>query len=308
MTKKKTLYEILEVEPDASYPRIREAYEACLQALEARRQALSQDDYTMQARLLRVAMNSLSSPSSRDAYDAQLKSQSQPEAKESALVVTPSGDASAAAALRADAMLLRAEALALKADAMGMKADIVGAYPVATAGTPMQGATQRLFSSFKTLLLVLGIISAIGMVLRVVFLSTAAQPMESSAAASQAAEKVYLQEYFQTHGVRPASRAEAELMDAERRKKEADARAQREAEAAQYKAERAERDFEEKARRRGQQVSEQLHYADERARLAQEAEEQRKQHEAQMRAEAEARRHEAEQEKWRRVLTTPSTY
>ena len=304
MASKKSLYEILEVAPDATYPEIRASHEARLKALESRQQILGRDDYNMQLSLLKVAFNTLSSPSSRDAYDALQINRSQPAKSKSALLVVPPSDPAGAAALRADAMLLRAEALALRADAMGLKADVGSGLPVPKEESPVQASVRRLLTSLKTLLLTLGTLAAIGMVLKVVFLSTASRPgVEAGGASGSADDKVFFQEYYQTYGVRPASRAEAALMDAERRKSEEAARAQRMQETAQQKTVQAEQKFEDDARRRAEQVSSELRYTEERAREAQQAEERRAEEAKRMREEAEIQRREAEQEKWRRTLT-----
>lgn len=305
MTQKKSLYEILELPQDATYPDIQAAHEKLLQSLESRQSSLSLEDYKLQARLLRVAHSTLSTPSSRDAYDAHLSLRQETLKPGSALQVTPPPNASAAA-LRADALLARAEAMALRADALGLKADIVSAYPGAGLGTGGSGTASRLLASFKTVLLTLGTLVALGMILKVVFLTMASRPpAEAGNARSQAAEKVFLQEYYQTHGVRPASRAEAELMDAARRKSEEAQKAQRQL---NDTAAQAEQKFEEESRKRGEQVSIELQYAEQKARLAQQQEERQKEEEQRMKAELERRRIEAEQAKWRRSLQTPGSY
>ncbi len=299
MTKKKSLYEILGVRQDAAYPAIQASYKRLLQALESQQPTLSREDYNMQLRLLKVAYSTLSTPMSRDAYDAHLSTRSDP-VPSSALVASPNASA---AALRADAMLMRAEAMALRADALGLKADVVSGYAGGDVGASVPTTVQRLLSSFRTVLLTLGTLAALSMVLKVVFLFMATrQPDEAGSTRSQAEDKVFLQEYYQTYGVRPANRAEAALMDAERRKGEEAYREQKRADDDKRDAARAERNFEEESRRRGEQVSVELQYAEEKARQAQKQEEREKAEAEQMKAEAERQRLEAEQAKWRRVL------
>lgn len=304
MTQKKSLYEILELPQDATYPDIQAAHEKFLRSLESRQSTLSLEDYKLQARLLRVAYSTLSTPSSRDAYDAHLNLRNEALQPNSALQVAPPN--ASAAALRADALLARAEAMALRADALGLRADIVSAYPGAGPSTSGSGTVPRLLASFKTVLLTLGTLVALGMILKLVFLFMAGRPpAQADNARSQAADKVFLQEYYQTHGVRPASRAEAELMDAARRKSEEAQKAQR---TLNETAVQAEQKFEEESRRRGEQVSIELQYAEQKAWLARQQEERQKDEEQRMKAELERLRLEAEQAKWRRSLQTSGTY
>lgn len=306
MTKKKSLYEILELPRDAPYSDVHAAHERLLRSLESQQPSLSREDYQLQLRLLRVAYNTLSAPTSRDAYDAQLSLRDEATQPGSALQVASANVSTSAAAFRADALLARAEAMALRADALGLKADIVSGYP-AGLGASAPGTTQRLLSSFKRLLLILGTLAAVGMIYKVVFLFVVGgQAAPSGDDRSPTADKVFLQEYYQTHGVRPASRAEAELMDAQRRKSEEAERAQRTLKEEQLKDAQAEQRFEEESRRRGEQASVELQYAEQKARLAQQQEERQKEDEQHMKAELERQRVEAEQAKWRRALETSS--
>lgn len=306
MATKRTLYEILEVPPNATYADIQASHQRLLQVLESKQPLLSQEDYTMQLRLLKVAFSTLSTPTSRDAYDAHLSIRNDPVKHPSSLLVTPPESSVNTKVLRADAMMLRAEALALRADAMGLKADVIGGHGGFESETPAASIGQRLMSYAKTALLTLGTVAALSMVLKVVFLHKAGQvPEAAGGAMSQTEEKVYLQEYYQTYGVRPASRVEADLMDAERRRSDAAKRAQARLEDDKEKVIRAEQDFEREARSRGQQVSVELQYAEQRALMAKQEEERRKEEERRMQEEAQRQRQEAEQAKWRRVLEKP---
>jgi DnaJ-class molecular chaperone len=78
MATKKSLYEILEVPPHATYADIQASHQRLLQALEDKRDLLSREDYTLQMRLLKVAYSTLCTPTSRDAYDAHLTTRSDP--------------------------------------------------------------------------------------------------------------------------------------------------------------------------------------------------------------------------------------
>jgi hypothetical protein len=104
---------------------------------------------------------------------------------------------------------------------------------------------------------------------------------------AKAAEKTAVQEYFQTHGVRPANMAELELLEAEREA----------------------RQFEEDARKRGLEVSRDLQLAEERAERArqleakeQQAKERAAQAEKKADQQAEERRAERQQQQWRDII------
>lgn len=308
MANKKSLYEILEVPQDANYPEIRTAHERLLQSLESQQSTLSREDYTLQLRLLKVAYSTLSTPLSRDSYDAQLSTRNEPAKPNSALLATPPITSSNAAAIRAEALMMRADAMALRADALGLKADLFSVPPEGYGGVTGSPVVSRWLSSFKTVLLTLGTLAALGMVFKVIFLLTMTrQPSEAVDARSQADDKVFLQDYFQTYGVRPASRIEAGLMDAERRKNEEAERALSRRDAEKRNATQAERHFEEEARQRGEQVSIELQYAQEKYRQAQLQEAHQKDEENRAKAEAERERIEAEQAKWKNVLGTSSS-
>ena len=122
MANKKNLYEILEVPAEASYADIRAAYERLMKSLEARQVLLGREDFELQSRLVRVAFTTLSTPLSRDAYDAHLTIRKEPVVPAS-LALAPI-DRPDTVTLRADAMVLRAEAMALRADALALKAEV----------------------------------------------------------------------------------------------------------------------------------------------------------------------------------------
>jgi hypothetical protein len=308
MSRKKSLYEILEVPANAPHAEIRASYERLLKSLESRQSALSRDDYTMQLRLLRVAYSTLSTPMSRASYDVHLAARDDPAKPSSALLVTTPAASGSTGVMRADALMMRAEAIALRADALGLKADLLSGNPQVNGDATGNPIVSRVLSNFKTALLILGTLAAVGMVFKVVLLMVYRQHEAPVGARSQTDDKVFLQEYYQTYGVRPASRAEAELMDAERSKNEAARRAQQRIDDKAEKGARAERDFEEAARRRGEQVSRELQYSEERARQAQLQEAREKEYEMRRKEEAEAARIENNQEKWKNDLRSPSGY
>lgn len=309
MSNKKTLYEILEVPADATHTEIRASHERLLQSLESRQSALSREDYTTQLRLLKVAYSTLSTPTSRGSYDAQLTARNDAAKPSSALLVTPPAASGSASVMRADALMMRAEAIALRADALGLKADLLSGLPQVDGGTTRNPVVSRLLSYLKTALFTLGTLAAIGMVFKVVLLlMVSRQPDAPVGGQSQTDDKVFLQEYYQTYGVRPASRTEAQLMDAERRKNEDARRAQQQLDDKAEKAARAERAFEEAARRRGEQVSRELQYAEESARQAQLQEAREKEYEIRRKEEAERERIENLQQKWKDDLRSSGRY
>ncbi|OYT90438.1 MAG: hypothetical protein CFE43_18270 [Burkholderiales bacterium PBB3] len=305
MASKKTLYEILEVPADASYADIRVAHDRLIQALEAKQVQLGREDFELQSRLVRVAFTTLSTPLSRDAYDAHLTVTKEP-ASPAPLALVPM-DKPDAVSLRADAMVLRAEAMALRADALALKAEVASGQfeplhkPVGHFIPPI------LLASSRTLLLTLGTLAAVAMVIKLLFLfMVSQQPDDGGKARSQAEDKLVAQEYFQAHGVRPANRAELELLEANRRREEA---AQRKADEDKRRAEDNERHFAEESRRRGDQVSAELQFAEERARQARQEEkrqQQEREEEKRRDAIAERERIEADRARWRDILTTPS--
>ncbi len=316
MTRKKSLYEILQVAPDASYAEVRAAHQRLLQALDTSQPALDPDSYKLQQRLLQVAWSTLSNPQSRDAYDASLAVRQEPVAASPALALVPMQPPAEAVHLRADAMLLRAEAMALRADALGLRAD--AAIPSLASSTAFTRAAvlpaaTGLGSSLRRILLALGAATAMAAAFKLVFLLWAPSPLAvNSAARQQAEDKTFLQEYYQTYGVRPASRAEAAALDAERLSKQDAQKAVLAAQSAQRKAADSERKFEEESRRRGEQVSTELQYAEEKARMAAQEEERRQRYDRETeraRAEdAERRRTQAQQAEWQRTLSRGSSY
>jgi curved DNA-binding protein CbpA len=308
MSNKKSLYELLQVPNTASYAEVRSAYDSSLKALQEQQTSLDRDDFTMQLRLLKVAYSTLSSPQTRDAYDAQLHVRSALQTVPDPVVNSGanSGSNPGAAAIHAEALMLRADAMALRADALGLKAQALGAGAL-RSGDTLVSSGGRFKSYLRYGLLTLGTLAAISMVLKVVFLFSTGHNPDAAPVSPAAAEKVYLQEYYQTYGVRPANRAEADRLDAERAKVQEAQRAQRQFEDEQRKSANAASRFEEESRRRGEQVSMELQIADERARQAQQLEERQKEEAQRQAAEAERQRIAQQQAKWQRVLGTSNS-
>lgn len=306
MASKKTLYEILEVPADASYPDIRAAHDRLIKSLEANQAQLGREEFELQARLVRVAFSTLSTPLSRDAYDAHLTVRNEP-AVPSGLSLVPNAADASAAALRADALALKAEAMALRADALALKAEAVSGHFESARKPNAHFIPPIILASSRSLLLALGTMAALGMIIKLMFFFMVGQAAsDSDSLRSKAEDKLVAQEYYQAHGIRPGSRAEADLLEADRRKTE---EAQRKADEEQRRAAEAERRFAEESKRRGDQVSAELQFAEERAKQVRQEEkrlEQERQEEARREAAAERERIEAERARWREILTTPS--
>ena len=260
MKDKKTLYEMLGVRPHATATEVRTAYRLALEALEAQRGTMDSQAFDEQFQLLRVAYSTLSDAISRAGYDADLEAAAKAAsalASTGALTtsLTPSG-------ARADALGLRADALSLRADALMARAEIGGAgrsegYSFWEDLSPL---TRRLVV-FVTLVMLLGLMS-VG--LSRCSMKTAREQIEMREALEKRAyEQAALQEYYQTHGVRPANMAELERMESERRRTE---NAERQAAIDKRRAEDEQKRWEEESHRRGEEVSRNVQRAMESAR------------------------------------------
>jgi curved DNA-binding protein CbpA len=152
-------------------------------------------------------------------------------------------------------------------------------------------------SPIRRLLTVIAGVMVIGLVMQitVMFMSyNRAKTVMGEDASSPAAEKAYLQDFYQTYGIRAASRAEADLLLADMRRKEQAEREEKQAQRLQEEEERKQRRFEEESRRLGAEVSANLRYAEQEAERAK-AEELRRKEEKE-RADKEAERFRREQE------------
>ena len=125
-----------------------------------------------------------------------------------------------------------------------------------------------------------------------------------SADIAKAEEKVILQEYYQAHGVMPASRAEAELLEKESRRAE---NAAREATMETRRAEDKNARFIEESRRIGDQVSANLQRAEQQARYEAENKKQQLAQERRYQEAAERDRVEREMERFRAINNKADT-
>lgn len=306
--KKKTMYELLEVSPNASYAEIKTAYQRLSQNLQTEKTDLNREVIDFRMNLINVAFHTLSSPASRDSYDAQLISSNTPAnvvTPGNSVVLKPTVEAlylrADAASLRADAASLRADAILLRADATSLK--VVSKPYEENHESPLKMISLMfagLASPLKKILTILGSVVAVIMVLQVVFLLVANRKTEITPGSN--AEKLYLQQYYQENGVRPASKIEADLLDAENRRLEIVNRnkvnEQRSEEREKQRLDDENRRFVEEARRLGEKVSENVRRDEERARNEEERKQQRLDEEKRRQEEAEINRIEREKARW----------
>ena len=299
------MYEILEVSPNASYSEIKAAYQRLNEKLHSERSEQNGDDIDFRLKVVNFAFHTLSVPLSRDAYDAQLAPLKPSEnivAPGNVIALKPNIDAiylrSDAASLRADAASLRADALLLRADALMLKtSNSTVEQNEDSIFAKIKSSFSSLTSPLKKILLIFGTLMAMWMVLQVVFLLFASRQSNLAAAeTSKAEEKIYIQEYYQQTGIRVGSKAEADLIEAEKRRKEND---QRSAERELKKQEEDSRRFAEESRRIGERVSENLRQDEARARQEEERRQDKLEQEKRREEMAEINRIEREKARWK---------
>lgn len=249
---KKSLYELLQVAQDASVEDIQRAHGRLVDKLFAERANHSAADLDVRMQTLKLALNTLSSPSSRLAYDTKLAHDSAVQSTLAAGAESTRGDLGTKSAW--------ANELSPEAEAIFRKARRAGD-PDEERQSPLVWLLSNLKSSVTKSLVFIGLLAVMGMVLQVMFMR-AAVTNPPSAFQRSAEDKVVIQEYYQTHGVRPASREEADLLAREEQRKEADAR---EAERKAQKAEMEQRRFEQETKRRADEVSNALRRSEEEA-------------------------------------------
>ncbi|WP_210546847.1 hypothetical protein [Rhodoferax sp. PAMC 29310] len=213
MKLKQSLYEILGVDQRAERTELQAAFSAQMSALEQARNTMAPQAYSDKVQVLRVALNSLSDAGFRLTYDAKLAAARIPaSAPEAALSLVPiaADDANAANAsneVRTDALSLRADALSLRADAMMLRTQ--GERPRAQPAAMARKVASSTMAGFQYLSRAVGLLVIVG---GTAFGLTRCMNGDFSdyraRLEAKAAEKTALQEYFQTHGVRPANMAE----------------------------------------------------------------------------------------------------
>ena len=177
------------------------------------------------------------------------------------------------------------------------------AQPNLTFRTDMPGDVEAVLGRSKRnpvrmLLTIIATLMIVGLVLQVGVMFNAYKRVNDTAGgdtvSSPAADKIYLQDFYQTYGIRAASREEAELLLADMRRKEAAGREADNQRRQQEEQERNQKRFEEESRRLGAQVTAANQYAEEQAQRVREDEARRK--EAQEKAQQDAERMKRESE------------
>ncbi len=263
MGNKKTLYEVLNVSPSASFEQIQAEYKSATQRLESGASGLSAQDAAEQQKVVNIAFQILRDNMSRAAYDAKLNQQIN---QQTALALVPKVVDTEALTMKMEAAVLKADAAALMAQAAMINASALSLqYAASPQGLGAQ-ASGSFFKTFRFGFTVLGAIVAIGMVMMVF----SGRRGSGAAVDVKAQEEMMLQEYYQTHGVRPSSKAEMDSMEAQRRKDESERRGQenvtRNAQRQADKTERDEQRFREETERLSRTVVENLRRDEEHAR------------------------------------------
>lgn len=159
------------------------------------------------------------------------------------------------------------------------------------------------WSPIRRLLTVIAALMVVGLTIQVSVMFVAYQRARATLGdepvSSAAAEKAYLQDFYQTYGVRAASRAEADLLLAEMRRKDEAARQERLAQQQRDEDERKQTRFEEESRRIGAEVRANLQQAEQEALWAQQEAQRRKDEKEQADKAAERARLEREVNRWR---------
>jgi hypothetical protein len=308
MEQKPNLYDILGVSAHADSSQIHQAVQLKLADLDRLGTATDASAKNSQQQMIRLAASTLLDPSTRQSYDAKLsqsgrmtdsRMSSAPThfpSDAQALALMPLADTAQvkeAVKLRADAISLRAEAMSLRADALLLQA---GSGTAAMSGNDA-GRSSALMNVLTSgpLLRVLMFLVVMCAVAFGLSRCIGNMPLQGNAAATQATEKAALQEYFQTHGIRPANMAELELLEAERRRKENEAR---NAKQDVDKVKSDEVKFEEESRKRAQVAADKLRLEEEQHKLRMERDRLEEERSAAMRKESERT---AEQERIRKL-------
>lgn len=298
----KTAYDILALRPNATQEEIRENYHGLIASLKAQKSLFNPGDYELKLEAINQAYDALATISSRAEYDAQFAARSPLVNRNPSptVLVEP-----ASLALRAEAISLRAEAISLRADALSIHSQVGDGHGASRRPAGDQRMASTVLPMFKKFAMLLGTAVAVWMVIQVASLLLNNRRMEvESGVTASAREKVIIQDYYQTNGIRPSSAVEAELLEAVSRKKENEART---LEREQTRRVQNERQFETESRRRGAEVTAELRDSENQARERTLREEEQKasriEQQKQMSEEREHTRIEKEKAKWENVLS-----
>lgn len=291
MAIKKSFYQVLEIPAGASADAIRTAFEKQLGKLKAQESVLDFDEFEYRRKLLELAHATLADPASRREYDNSLMSRP--------LITQPVLEAEKTLARRAEALALRADAMALRADAISLTSN--AALPAheepATLGSRVAGALKV---SMRNVAILMVTLAATAFLFQSFFMvSTVRKAGEVSSAAAKAEEQIVIEEYFRQHGVRPASAAEARMLERESQRRE---REEREAERAIQRQEQETKRKEADDRQYAAQISADLHSAEARIAREEARAQQQKELEDQQREANEQRRIRQQEQEWRAIM------
>ena len=253
---KKTLYEWLQLTSSASAEAIQTAHARLLAETQAQRHAHNAADTDLQIQTLNVAFTTLSSPSSRLAYDDKLAQENRDRLAAAAHAHPAHRAPSVREAPQAEGHPFEAATLSRRANRnLGGPADDA-------PGPVWLGLLSAAKSSVTKSLAVIGLLALFGTVLQMVYFRSQMANAPISEARTSAEEKAVLQEYFQTHGVRPASRADMDVLELERRRKD---QAERELANKTRLKDLEQKRFEEESRRLADEASANLRRSEEEA-------------------------------------------
>lgn len=174
-----------------------------------------------------------------------------------------------------------------------------------------EASETRKWSPLKPVLTLIAVLMAVGLVVQVTMSFMAYRQLRARPApeiGTPVADRAYLQEIYQTYGIRAASREEAELLLADlRRKEQAEQSEQRKAREQQDQA-RRQQQFEDESRRIGAQVADRLGRAEREAEYRRQEELRRKEEQERTAQQAENARIEREKARWRSVGSGSSGY
>ncbi len=258
MAEKQTLYEILGVSPTATLAEIKAAHHALTRALVGGETGLPRDEVQFKLQVLDMALNTLTAPWSRDAYDAELRARA--PANRNLPAVSASNPLAQSPTFNA---VVVADALhqSYKTALAGSDNSlVVFAESAAASASALKKVLRALVGLF-----VLFVISRCSMGL---YMNTHQSELYAKEKA-KAEDMVVIQDYYQKHGIRPASRAEAEMLEqqAQREQDEANRIASE-----QRQQEERDRQFADQARREGERVSRNVEIAQAQAREQEERE------------------------------------
>jgi membrane protein involved in colicin uptake len=168
---------------------------------------------------------------------------------------------------------------------------------------------EKKWNPLRPILTLIAVILAVGLVIQVSMSFLAYQRLggKSGQDLNQAmADKAYLQDFYQTYGIRAATREEAELLLADMQRKEAAERQHRTREQERQDQQRKLSQFEEESRRMGAQVSDELRRGEQHAEQLRQEELRQQEERERQRREAEEARIERERARWRMQSSTGS--